>query len=206
VGKTEWKCLDQTLRGLWRICVLCKWIGEIGSRSPFHKHFKCSFCVRRSQKSKKTQMTWLSFVLLGSALVKAAHKWTPGVDFASILQVALWHKIVYRRFHVLSVCVCIIIFLKLLLKCWWNRHQVGDQILSSFEPKIWLVVYSQINYRPTKEKMRSSDDVIAFSFFLNQNNCYFISCMLHNNVKFKVCLYLSQSYLYGWYNMVCPTM
>ncbi len=46
----------------------------ISTRGWFHQHFMISFCNCRSQKHKKTLVTWLSFTLLGSASVKTARK------------------------------------------------------------------------------------------------------------------------------------
>jgi len=42
----------------------------------FYEHL----CVERSQKRKKTLMTWLSFALLGSASVKAPRKHVGEID------------------------------------------------------------------------------------------------------------------------------
>ncbi len=47
---------------------------HLAIRGWFHKRFTSSFYKRRSQKRKKTLMTCLSFALLGSLHIKAAHK------------------------------------------------------------------------------------------------------------------------------------
>ncbi len=39
--------------------------GEILTRCQFHQHFTCPFYERRSQKRKKTLITWLSFYTIG---------------------------------------------------------------------------------------------------------------------------------------------
>ena len=71
--KSWWK-----LTMLFLLCNLCaQWVGEIDSRDWFHQHFTSSFYACRSQKCKKDVQSNSSrfFALLGSAWVKAVHKW-----------------------------------------------------------------------------------------------------------------------------------
>ncbi len=53
-------------------------------RGQFQQHFSSSFCTRRSQKRKKTLMTWLSFALFESARVKDVYKHVGEIDYWSV--------------------------------------------------------------------------------------------------------------------------
>jgi len=65
-------------------------VNEIDGRCQFHQHFTSSFCARKSQKRKKTLMTWLSFYICGICASKKLHvnmlvRSTLDVNFINIL-------------------------------------------------------------------------------------------------------------------------
>jgi len=69
-------CCQYTFPSLFAFC----FVQLLNIWCQFHQHFTLSFNSRRSQKLKKTLMTWLSFALLGSEHVKAVHDHVAKID------------------------------------------------------------------------------------------------------------------------------
>jgi len=111
------------------------------TRGQFNQHFTRSFYTQRSQKHKKTLTTWLSFLLLGSAPVKAVCKHvgkitssikpsrqiTPSVNFISILGVnfgaIFWRQELQSWNVTRESCSKHFCLKNLRTKCWWNWPQ-----------------------------------------------------------------------------------
>jgi len=86
---------------LWTICffgfyLLFLVVMQLLVRGWFHQCFTNSFWVWRSHKRKKTLTTWLSFALLGSALIKALYENVGEIDtrfnFTNVLWAAFTNK------------------------------------------------------------------------------------------------------------------
>jgi len=111
----------------------------------FNNILRAVYFAQRSQKRKKTVMTWLSFCTDGIIGTKSACKMlvksTPGVNFTNILKAAFAYKSIFEAFLYLQFGFVIfvgkrILAQKLLVKCWWNWHRVTHTI---FVDEIYVV-------------------------------------------------------------------